>query len=121
VPLIESTLLFVTLFAELQRLCSKPNGSVVYSLHISRMCPTSEKPLLFAGDSAWHPIGRGNVAPHCDGEFVLPVEHPHTPERVGYQLVAELYAWFGLTLDSIPFTVQGASGPQINPDPICTK
>jgi schlafen family protein len=106
VPLLESSLLFCKLASALYHLVSKPPTYVIYTLHLRRMCIGSKPPILRRGLSDSRYAGQVRAAPSCEADVAVVAGLSDSPSKAAYQLIRDVYAWFGHTYNSIPY-VQG--------------
>ncbi len=68
------------------------------------MCVGDEKPLLWPGELKRHRFrSDARVGPDCEATVFTESDATADPDAVEFDLVAELYAWFGLEQEHIPF------------------
>ena len=59
------------------------------------------------------------IAPAADEEFKCTIRfYMDSPERAAFLLVAEVYAWFGLDADQVPYSIGAEGGRKIDPNSI---
>ena len=108
VPLLESTLLFAILAARLYELAPEPPEYVTYTLTLRRLCVDHKLPLLKPGPADRRIIAEPHEAPDCDYEAAYVASRAEDAGRVAFLLVREVYAWFRLTFDRIPYVREGS-------------
>ncbi len=112
VPLLESTLLFCKLAAAVYSLVPRPPGSVIYTLHLRRMCIDSKPPLLKRGPSNPRIINQWRPAPTCETDVTVQLDSTTDASKVAYALVRDVYTWVGHTYDAIPYLKDDAVDEQ---------
>jgi hypothetical protein len=115
ISLIESVLLFCMLAKQLYDHCHAQNVPRRIALHLSHMCVDNQPPLLWPGIPGIVRFrGDAKVAPSCDVEVHIESLGTEEPEVTAYRLVAELYAWFGLEREAIPYIDRARVHPAVN-------
>jgi schlafen family protein len=108
VPLLESALLFTTLAKQVYDLVPLAPQHVVCTLTLRRLCIENKRPLLKPGRADWRLGADPRQAQGCDHDVVVVVDFPFDPAQVAFQLIREVYTWFGLTYDRIPYVTDNA-------------
>jgi len=114
----------VYLFAELSRLVYEQSTvkpkSVTYQAFFKRLAEDGKLARLSEGPL--HPTlfegGPNHVAPDSEMERSIIWQRPEMdPGAIAYQLLQEIYHWFGISDDGIPYTKKTANGTiVIDPD-----
>lgn len=118
VALIESTYLFTELSRQLLGELDIPG--LDYTLEVRNMCVDGKRPILRPGPLSHHQDGwfGRKTAPGCDHVVRVSWQRPIDPNRIAYQLVSQLYAWFGLEHENMPYVDRSSPVPKIDPQSI---
>ena len=103
VALIEATYLFCKLASTLFAIPRLQPREVAYTVHLRRMCIGSQPPLLAPGPRRPRMTRDYRPGPGCEADWFLEDSPLADPASVAFDLVKQVYAWFGHTYDRIPY------------------
>jgi len=113
--LAESALLFCELGKQVYSEAIPHPRTIQYGLRINNLIHDSMHPILVPEEVGveW-PEERSYKAEEGAGSFSVTVDFEEEPAVAAWRLVAELYVWFGIEHDKIPYTIRGDGPPKID-------
>jgi hypothetical protein len=110
----------VFLFAEMSKLIYEESVQkfkrVQYRVNLNRLVQDGKRAILAEGplQRFFFEDGHRHTAPEVNMNRTVTWEHESTnSELVAYELIQEVYHWFGISDDGIPYTRKGATGTTV--------
>lgn len=105
--LAESAMLFCTLAQAIYKEAVPHPRSVQYTIEFRNLTDDKKNPLLAPNEVQQYPwFGAGpHVAPYGGERFVVQADPDEDPAIAAFRLVSEVYVWFGIEEDQIPYAV----------------
>jgi MinD-like ATPase involved in chromosome partitioning or flagellar assembly len=116
--LTESAYVFCDLARQFWQYAQPTPDRVQYMIGFHNLLRNNRKPILVPEEVSEYPLRSFEryEAPAEDAEFELErrVDSWEAPPVAAFQLIAEIYVWFGIEIDRIPYTTQSDVGRVID-------